>query len=266
MKLKVKKILIFVIWIFAIAGTVVLLGFINKAQKQLTCKSVDIKLDTTNGVHFVTKEQISEVVNPAAGPVLGKAFGEIDLDAMEQKLNSVPWISDADVYSTISGELKVNVRQRIPLFRVYNIKGESYYIDTNGRAMPPSDHFASRVIVANGWITEPYISFRQIDVSKNDSVNKASMITQLFILTKFLDADPFWKIYFDQIVVNRDEDIILIPKSGNHLVVIGDISNLKKKLDNLMVFYQKGLKKMGWDYYRAINLKYENQIVCIKNM
>jgi cell division protein FtsQ len=37
---------------------------------------------------------------------------------------------------------------------------------------------------------------------------------------------------------------------------------LDVKLENLKLFYQKALPKVGWERYSSINLKYKNQIVC----
>ena len=37
-----------------------------------------------------------------------------------------------------------------------------------------------------------------------------------------------------------------------------------QKLDKLMSFYRKAVLYEGWDRYRYVNLKYKDQIVCVK--
>ena len=32
----------------------------------------------------------------------------------------------------------------------------------------------------------------------------------------------------------------------------------------VMIFYQNGLNKVGWNIYSTINLEYKNQVVCTK--
>jgi len=56
----------------------------------------------------------------------------------------------------------------------------------------------------------------------------------------------------------------LIPKVGNHLIIFGDTSQMSQKFENLILFYRKGLTKVGWDKYNIINLKFKNQVVCSK--
>jgi cell division protein FtsQ len=64
--------------------------------------------------------------------------------------------------------------------------------------------------------------------------------------------------------VNKNTEFELVPKVGRHIIVFGDIDNMEKKFDKLIVFYKEGLNKTGWDKYKIINLKYENQVVCSK--
>jgi len=39
---------------------------------------------------------------------------------------------------------------------------------------------------------------------------------------------------------------------------------LEEKFENLKLFYSEGVKQTGWRKYKEINLKYKNQIVCVK--
>jgi cell division protein FtsQ len=38
-----------------------------------------------------------------------------------------------------------------------------------------------------------------------------------------------------------------------------------EKFDNLMIFYNKALPKVGWQTYHTINVKYKGQIVASRN-
>ena len=40
--------------------------------------------------------------------------------------------------------------------------------------------------------------------------------------------------------------------------------NMEDKFDNLSLFYKSGVQQTGWKKYKEINLKYKDQIVCIK--
>ena len=56
----------------------------------------------------------------------------------------------------------------------------------------------------------------------------------------------------------------IIPRIGNHKIYFGDLLNLDEKLDYLYKFYKYILPSKGWDTYKLISLKYNNQIVCTK--
>ena len=42
------------------------------------------------------------------------------------------------------------------------------------------------------------------------------------------------------------------------------LSEKMEQLDKLMSFYRKAVLYEGWDRYRYVNLKYKDQIVCVK--
>lgn len=263
---KGRKILIFSIWLAIIAGLIVILCCVNKIQNSITCTKVNIAIDTTNGVHFLSKEIVENIINPKGGTLVGKNYSEININYLEEVLRNLPWVSKANVYATISGEINFEISQRSPLFRVINLSNEEFYVDTEGHVMPMSPNYTARVLVANGMIYEPYISFRKIKKFKKDSLNISSCLTQLFILSKFIEKSEFWKAQIEQIYVNSDNEIELVPQLGNHVIIFGNILNMEEKFENLMIFYERVLKKVGWDNYSSINLKFKNQIVCLKNV
>ena len=47
-------------------------------------------------------------------------------------------------------------------------------------------------------------------------------------------------------------------------ILLGSVELLEKKMEKLMLFYTKGVSQTGWNNYQLINLKYKNQIVCVK--
>jgi cell division protein FtsQ len=61
-----------------------------------------------------------------------------------------------------------------------------------------------------------------------------------------------------------DKDLELIPRVGNHTIILGNVSDLQEKFNKLMIFYKEAMPKVGWNKYKTLNLKYKNQIVCKK--
>ena len=89
-------------------------------------------------------------------------------------------------------------------------------------------------------------------------------IYKIYKLTSYLLDNDVLKHLFDQIYISQIGDIELVPKVGNHIVVLGDIDNLDEKFENLLAVYKEGFVNLGWDKYVKLNLKYKNQVVCTK--
>ena len=87
---------------------------------------------------------------------------------------------------------------------------------------------------------------------------------ELLEVVRVIDRSEFWKAQVEQINVTKDGQIELVPRVGDHLLIIGTADNVESKLDRLMNFYEKGLDNVGWNKYRSISVAYENQVVCKK--
>jgi len=90
------------------------------------------------------------------------------------------------------------------------------------------------------------------------------LLIDLFKLSSFITQDQFLKAQIEQIYVTKTGEFELIPKVGRHLIIFGGIEDMENKFDKLLVFYHQGMNKTGWDKYKTINLKFENQVVCSK--
>lgn len=59
-------------------------------------------------------------------------------------------------------------------------------------------------------------------------------------------------------------EIDLVPRSGRHTVRFGRLEDAERKFDKLMRFYRGGLSRIGWEEFRTIDLRYNDQVVCRK--
>jgi len=260
-----NKVLNIATWVVLIAGMVFLLGFTKHKQKEKTCNGLQIYVDHSNGNFFVDEEDIYRMVYHEVDTVVGKALNTINSAHLEHKIDNHPSIQNTEVYKTIDGKVVVEVKQRTPIVRLFTYNGDSYYIDSTGRVMPPSAKYAARVMIANGFIFDNYVDVNQYVISEMSDDDKASsMVDDIFLMAEFIRKDPLWKAQIEQLYVNKDFEIELIPRVGNHRIVFGDATSIKEKFDKLKIFYKEGLNKTGWNEYSIINLKYANQVVCTK--
>jgi len=179
------------------------------------------------------------------------------LSLLERLMVANKYIKSAKVFIDIKGNLQVEINQRKPLVRIINNSYQSFYIDEDGNKMPLSTLYSARSIVCNGNIVENYDG-------KNDTL-QTSLTKSLYVLSKYIKKNEFWDAQIEQIYIEQNNDFVFIPRVGDHKIIFGDTTNMVEKFDNLMIFYNKALPKVGWETYHTINVKYKGQIVASRN-
>jgi cell division protein FtsQ len=265
---KFKQILFISFWCLASAGLVVCLGFVNEEQGALLCKKLDIHVNQDNDLYFVDRIDIAQLLKDRGDSVVNQPKKTINVTDIEKALNSHAAISNAEVSMSIDGIVKVDVKQRNPIIRIFNPDGDSYYIDDEGGLMPLSDKYTMKVLVANGNISEPYAQrymYSVKDIDADSTLRNTSRLDELYAMAKFIHNDPFWKAQIHQIYYNTENDMEIVPLAGNQKIIFGDTTAMEEKFKKLLTFYREGLNTTGWwDRYSTINLKFRNQIVCTK--
>jgi cell division protein FtsQ len=246
---------------------VVSVGFADSRQHRMLCDGLKISIKDTLELSFVEPDDVRIIVHNKIGDPVGKKLSSINISMLEKIIDNNPFVSDAEVFSSIDGKLNIEVLQRRPVVRVVNFNQESFYIDDQGSFMPLSDKFTARVPVANGYIFDRESDQR---VKARSSANVTvpdtgrNVIGDIFEVAHFVNQNEFWTSQIEQIYVNGNGDLELIPRVGMHTIIFGDAKDITGKFDRLYLFYTKGLSKTGWDKYKTINLKFKDQVVCTK--
>ena len=227
------------------------------------CNALEVEIIGDDIEHIIDEEDIKKIVFKEYKDLLGSTFDSVDLSALEKKIESHPSVKNAEVFKKINGVLAVKLEQKIPIVRVMPLMGSNFYIDKEGSLMPVSNMGSARVPVVNGNIKYIYKG-KSITVNNDTSITET--LKDIYKIGKKISEDKFLKAQIEQIYVKSNGEYELIPKVGNHIVLLGDAYNYEKKLDYLKHFYINNLKKEGWRSYNYINLKYKNQIVCTKNI
>ncbi|MDR0982353.1 MAG: cell division protein FtsQ [Culturomica sp.] len=209
------------------------------------CGDMYVKIKDAEENSFVDKFDVERLIRNGYGEILNVSADSIDRNRIEQVLTNNSAIKSAQVYVGLDGSFHVDITQRRPILRV--VSGEkSYYIDEDGSIMPLSRKYTARVVVAVGKISDRF----------------ATSVLYPFVVS--LKEDELWNSYVEQIVVNSEDDIRLVPKVGNFTILMGGLENSGNKLDKLRLFLKKGTEQKGWNTYKEINLKFEKQIVCVR--
>jgi cell division protein FtsQ len=247
---------------------VIVIGFISDKEKLQHVTSVKIRIADSVQNEFIHVAEIRKFLDGRKFRLSGVSNGLIDLEGIEKSLMSRQIISEAEAYITEPGILHLDVRQKSPFVRIYNRKGQGYYLDEWGNIIPLTYNFSPYVLVVNGNISEPFNVTRTLNIFnvKHDSLPASQKtIYDAYRLVTFIRNDKFWNSQIEQVYVNGRYEFELIPRVGSQVIELGGADNLQEKFDNLKLLYVKGFNKIGWNHYQRISLKYKNQVVCTKN-
>lgn len=219
--------------------------FFRERRQDYVCHDLEIVVKDSLDKHFVTEEDVVYQLRKAGLNPIDRPMNDVNTDRIESELLKNEMIAGVEAYKTPSGIIKLEVYQKMPILRVIGIRG-NYYVDNEGSTMPVSRRYVADVPVASG------------------SVEKELAVTDLYKFALFLQKNEFWNNQIEQIYVHSDNEIELIPRVGKLRIVLGTFHNFEEKLNNLQLFYEQAIPKVGWEKYSIINLKYKNQIVCTK--
>lgn len=254
-KINWKGVLTAFVWLLSLSGLVLLMSFIEVEKASQKCKDLKVILPGRN--NFIERNEVDKILMEASGDLIGKDLREINIHSLENSLKNNPFIEFAKVYADMNGIVHVEIKQRLPILRIINRANVQFYIDENGLKMPLSENFTANVLVANGLIDEDFSG-------KVESLN-TKLAKDLYRMAQFIKADTLWDNQIEQLYVDTKGDIEVVPRVGDHKIILGDADSLQTKFRNLLIFYKKAMPKVGWGTYKTINLKYANQVVCEKN-
>lgn len=242
-----KKTLV-IIGICLLAGYLIFAAFyFREKPKEGLCSGFEVEVNNSSlSDQFVETKDIEGYIKEKGLDPTGKHLKDINTNAIEEAILTNQLVKKANVFITNNNAVKVSIEERKPILRIISNTGENYYIDNDGNKMPLSKRFTAYLPVATGTIKEDFAR------------------SELYKFALFLYDDEFWNAQIEQIVVLPNKDIRLIPRVGNHEIVLGNLNGYKDKLDKLLVFYKEGLNETGWNKYSVINLKFDKQVVCTR--
>ncbi len=264
-----KKIIRISIGVFLVTGIVALFSFAQNRESEMLCSKINILIsrDPLSENFLVEEDDIRQLIATQIGQVENSPIKNIDINNLERILYQNPWVLNANVYLDIDGVVNVEIEQRKPILRIINYLGENFYMDSNGKSMPWSPKFTPRLLVVTGNIKEQFRESDQASANElmnNDTLKTHQALADFYTLATFILADNFWSAQIEQIYINVNGEIELVPKVGDQKILLGDTKDLAEKFFKLKIFYKEGLNYTGWKTYDTINLEYKNQVVCTK--
>lgn len=214
----------------------------NKPSEPVRCQGVDISITDTS---FINVDEVRQILTDNKLVPEGKLFDDIPLAEIESCLVASPYVSKATCHQTPEAHMAILLTPRKPILHVLNNAGEDFYIDNSGGTMPRRDHTCDLLVMTG-------------------NVPRKTAPALYSNLGTIIQTDTFWNHRIEEIHVDADGELQLTPRVGNHIIILGDTADIPDKLRRLRIFYEKAIGHAGWNRYKTISLKYDNQIVCTK--
>lgn len=175
---------------------------------------------------------------------------------IERRLKQTYNIKIAQAYTNIKGELHIAVQQRRPLLRLQIAEG-GFYLDDESYIFPLDTIYTADVPVVTGNI--PLTLFPGYKGAVKENKEWADAMLEL---GEFIASEPLWNSLIEQIDIDDKSELHITPRVGNHDINFGRANEIKEKFTKLEAFYKDILPNKGWERYKEVDLRFENQVVC----
>ncbi len=249
-KISIRKILQTLLTLSVTSCCVVAIVSASNIEDEKVLKSVAIHYNNCKKYHSVEEQEIMDLaITNRKIDILHTPASRLDIHAMEKTIKSNPWIANAQVFIDNERILHMYVTQRIPVVRVFQQNGVSYYMDTTMSIIPLSSNYIYYSTVVTN-----------VPELKNDSMGWA-LRKDLISMVRTIHADSFWSAQISHIIVDSAGMYELTPILGDHRILFGDANGVKEKLGNLFAFYKNVLNRIGWDKYQVLDVRFNGQVV-----
>jgi cell division protein FtsQ len=226
---------------------------VEKRYASQCCKSIDIQIHEVGEQHFVdAKDLFAYLAEKYISPLQGAPMQQIQISKIENIVKSHNFVRKCSVYKTWKGTIKINILPKRVLARIVCPYGTDYYLDELGELLPLSKSYTARILLLDS-----------VELCKlEDTIQSTPYSKSILKILHLINENPFWKAQITHISVNKKGELTLTTLFNRQKIYLGKPEDIESKMKKLMLFYKVILPYKGWNTYRRINLKFDNQIVC----
>lgn len=245
-------------------GMALLMRRTSDEMVDIPCQSINIHF--LDSLKFVSEDEIKNYLDSKCGTLVGKKIDSIELYRIEDLLDGRSAIMKSEAWTEIwtegedekHGDLHISITQRAPVVRFLSSEG-GFYADKDGYIFPLHSSFTADVPVVKGKLPAGIGNGYKGEAPDEES---QVWIRQVIDLISTLEKSKAWSGRFSEISVNSDEDIVLKASEGKESFILGKPDDLDGKLAKIERYYTQIRPIVGEDYYKSVNLKFNNQIIC----
>ncbi len=262
-----KKWLKITAWILIGIGTITVGVLIQKTIDEKEAPQPEIHILSEGENTFITEDELLLKLKSEGIIFNEQKISELKIEQTENFIRSISQVKKVEIYQHINGDWKINVELRKPIARIYNTKGENFYLDEDGYIFFTSTTHTARTLIFTGEIKDAKNSKPVQKIINNDSLITIQKLDDIYRISRYVCNDPLFHSQIGQVHLQKNGDFILVPLVGDQKIIFGSAESeeeVEDKFNKLKVFYREALPFEGWEHYSEINLKFKNQIVCKK--
>lgn len=229
-----------------------LLGSCARSERsRVLCDGLDVQIK--DKYEFVTVEDIKGFVDKKYGSYIGVRLDSLDLDRLEKMLEEKGVVLKSEAWTTSDGILHISIRQRQPVLR-FQRGNDGFYVDKEGYVFPLHSSYTADVPVIEG-------SLPALDNESGEAWARG-----VIRLVNYIQGSRKWKERISGISVNDRGDLELRVSTGKERFILGYPDKLEDKFARMDKYYSHILPAKGEGWYKSVNLKYNKQIICRKDI
>ncbi len=210
------------------------------------CRSIEVHVKGGGDADSVTVSGIREELSRYPEKIVGVQSERINTVNIKKYLSRLDAFEEVDCMMAADGSLQVIVTPMVPEIRVFDPRGNSYYVNKDGKKIKANAEFFTDVPVVIGMFGDNF-AFRK-----------------LLPVVRYVNSDPELSALVTGIKVNDINNILLIPRIQGHVINFGDTTRLDEKRKAILTAYRRILPVKGWETYDTISVKFRNQIVATR--
>lgn len=278
MKAILRIILNVFVWGALVAYLVFAGRYCSERQQAERLGAVNIVVTDSGKRKTVSPETVREWLERDSVRLEGSPLRQVNTGRITGLIGSNPYVAGVKTWVEQNGALNIEVSQREPVMRFITEDGYDFYVSHDYWILPSQPGKGQYVPVVTGRFGLPFGRgwFGNLEDALEWAEKKSDenylFLVKLINFVNLTNDDPFWRDEIVQFAVMRQDgapawkepEIELVPRVGNHVIAMGAPDGAAEKLAKLRLFYDNVLAYEGWDAYKTINIKYNNQIVCTK--
>ena len=227
-------------------------------RREVTCSGLETIIADSLDRKFISPEDIKDWMNDY-GTYLGLRLDSVDLRKVEAVIDGKSSVRKSQAWLTDDGVLHVSITQREPVIRFQSASG-GYYADADGFLFPLQNRHTVRVPVVDGALPlhlgQGYKGIPQTEEER-------TWVLSMLELVRWLGARAEWNDLVCQITVQKDGNLVLVPREGSERFLFGTPTGIPGKFDRIQKYYES-VAPSREKPCRLVDVRYEGQIICKK--